>query len=513
MSTATQAGARRVTIDPYAGFWPFETQAAFLRYRPPNPLKAYCALLSSGYGSGGKSTVACRFSIRNTLPLPHSRHVVSRFHYDDLEQTTMVTYFEALDRIGLNDGSKAGPRHYIFRKSPRPEISWWNGAWTGFRNLDDPSGSKYGSMECNTWVIDEGFEVPTEVMETIYPSRLRWHLPGCAMREEMMRRLALGMDVDELECECLKALIICSNPGPNEFLERIVEGRGGAQTAHFPVPPGENKALGKAYYEDLRDNMARYGPHHLARFYEGKWSAFAGQRFAMLDRDIHFLPADLDPSMAEFDIIEGHDFGFRVAHGTVWIAVHKSREFPPIVVDDYEEAEKEIPVIATDIKSMRHRRRFGGLDLVAVGDPAGSQTRGNLGISDIMLFAQHGLEIAPMTMARDPGPRADLIALMLSRQVVTKLGPMRGLMFNPRAHRTFERLLKYRYAEKPRNSHADAPEKFVKKDDHLVDALGYGVSAISDPLETEGRVDHSQWAIEMRARARPTIEELDAGLR
>ena len=458
--------------------------------------------------SGGKTTVGCRESIRYTLAFARSRNAVSRFHYDDLTDTTMVSYFEALDRIGLSDGSRPGMRHYIFRKSPRPEITWWNGSSTLFRNLDDPSGSKYGSMEVSTWFIDEGFEVPEDVLRVIYPSRLRWHLRTCPWKEKIEQLLAAGGDPSQLPCACPRRMWACTNPGPNAFWEAVVTGKM-PNAEHFAVPFRENMALGTAYYDGLEETHKAYGPAHLARWAYGSWDAFEGQRFTMLDRERHFLATDLDPRQPEFDIIEAHDFGYRNPHATVWIAVHAEREYPPIVVDDYEVAEREIPKHAEAILARRRQYEWRDADILAVGDPAGMQTRG-AGVSDIMLFAAHGVEIVPMTRAKMPDARADLLALMLSRGVVTRDGAMAGLMFNPRAHRTYERMLKYRYADKSRTSQSDAPEKFQKKDDHLVDAVGYGVSAIGDPLEREDTETRAAQAELIRSARMPTPDELNA---
>lgn len=500
--------AKVVHLDPFAGFVPLPTQERFLTWVPPNPMLPDLRLLSSGYG-GGKSAIGCRESIRYAMAFSHSRHVVSRFHYDDLRDTTMVTYFEALERIGLNDGSKPGRRHYIYTKAPRPEIKWWNGATTLFRNLDDPTGSKYGSMEVNTWFIDEGFEVPEGVLRVIYPSRLRWHLRGCDSKQRIAEMVARGEDPAEVPCRCPRRMWACTNPGPNAFLKSVVKGQ--MQNAGwFPVPPGENVYAGAGYYEALSSQGEAYGDVWKARFVDGSWDAFEGQRFTMLDRKLHILKHDLNPDPSQFDIVEGHDFGFRNPHATIWIAVHKEREYPPIIFDWYSVAQREIPDHAKAIRARREQYGFNHHDILAVGDPAGSQTRGS-GVSDIMLFAAHGVEIIPMTRAKMPDARADLLALMFSREVKTRDGAMRGLMFTPRTKPVFDRFIEYRYRDASPSSHEDAPEKFVKKDDHEIDAAGYAVSAIPDPLDRDAPAGHSEHiAAEIEARRIPTGADLDA---
>lgn len=503
------ARSSRVQLNPFEGYIPTPTQGQFFEWEPPKPTQPDLRLLSSGYASGGKSTTGCRESIRYTLGFPHSRHVISRYHYDDLADTTMVTYFEALDRIGLSDGTKAGPRHYIFRKSPRPEIDWWHGAKTLFRNLDDPSGSKYGSMEVSTWFIDEAFEVPSDVLRVIYPSRLRWHLPTCPWKNQLAAVIASGGDPAELTCPCPRRMWACTNPGPNDFLRGVIDGSLG-NSAHFAVPFGENIYMGPGYFEAMAEEGKAYGDVWFRRWVLGSWDAFEGQRFTMLDKSTHILPHDLMPSQDDYDIIEGHDFGWRNPHAVLWLAVHKAREYPPIFFDWYEVAEREIPDHAAAIRARRDAYHFRHDEILAVGDPAGMQTRGQTGISDIMLFAEHGLEIIPMRQAKMPDARADLLALMFSRVVKTRDGEMRGLMFTPRTEPAYQKFVNVRYKEKPRSSHEDAPERFVKKDDHTPDAGGYAVSAVSDPLEREGPGDeHRDWLAFVSAHRRPTPAELD----
>jgi hypothetical protein len=238
----------------------------------------------------------------------------------------------------------------------------------------------------------------------------------------------------------------------------------------------------------------------------------------MLDEDVHVLPPDLQ-DMAfptdEFEIYEGHDFGWANPHAVIWVAVHKSGELPPIVFDEYERSQREIPEVAGDVKLRREaygyprEGRAANQAILAFGDPAGANSRPT-GVTDIMLFGTNGVDITPAKWAADPQSRADLIALMLQRKVKTRYGELRGLMIHPRCKRLLYCMKMYRYAKRRGKSEDDPREKFVKKDDHEVDALGYAVGSIPDPLNREKSYRiNPVWEAMVRRDRMPTIEELD----
>jgi hypothetical protein len=135
--------------------------------------------------------------------------------------------------------------------------------------------------------------------------------------------------------------------------------------------------------------------------------------------------------------------------------------------------------------------------------------RGQSGISDIALFGEYGLDITPARWAKEPSARADLLALLFSKRIETKDGELPALVFSPRAERAFDRCINYRFQD-PIRKGVDAPERFLKRDDHLVDALGYVMSAVPDPLGlTQGDPVPPGWAaLEKRLRL-PTPEEMD----
>src|SRR5262252_606259 len=336
-------------------------------------------------------------------------------------------------------------------------LTWFNGAVTLFRHLEDLTETRFGSLELNTAFIDEGSEVDSEIFRKLFLARLCWHLPKCQLWNRIM---AGDFDAAASPCGCPRRAWVCTNPGLCDYLMDTVmaeeEGIPLDDWDTFFAPPGENIFNGPDYWRDLHQKGKKYGPHWYNRFVLGRWDSFSGQRFTMLEQQLHELPSELTGlafPTSEYDIYEGHDFGWTAPHAIVWVAVHKEGELPPIVFDEYEVTEREIPEHAIAIKERRQlhgyppsgyaaRRVIG-----AYGDPSGKNSRPS-GLTDIMLFGTHGVDISPCKWAPDPLARADLIALMLSAEKKTRYGTLRGLMIHPRCKRLWYCMRMYRFAKR-----------------------------------------------------------------
>lgn len=477
-------------------------------------------LYSSGYG-GGKSKLGCRESIRVAASVPHTRNLVGRYTYKDLTETTMVTFFRELREIGFSDGTGAGPRHYTWSKGEM-KIRWWNGSETIFSNLDDPTGAKFGSLEISTVFVDEGSEVPGEVYQVLLPGRLRWHLPSCRLVHDIntwMERHPGQHPPADIRCACMDSwrAWVCTNPGASDYLLGVVDAAtdGGGQPAEdspfhdwrvFFASPGENPYNGPDYYVELERKGRLYGEHWYKRFYEGRWDAFEGQRFPMLDEGTHLLPDSFVFHPDAWEFVSGWDFGWNAPTAQVLIAVHRNQEYPPCAVDEYEESKTEIPEHASAVRAIWESHGLR-VDPLAYGDPAGNQIHAS-GDSAISKYAQNGLQISPAVWAKSPVDRADKLAIAFSRRVQTPSGEMAGFMFHPRCRRLFRALQQYRYAAN-RNKDADAREVFVKKNDHLVDALGYGFSSCWLTIDEDTSEAREAWEEMVRNRRVPTPDDLD----
>ena len=440
--------------------------------------KAKYRLLSSGYGSG-KSKLGCRESIRHALEYPGTRHLVGRLTAEQLRKTTMVTYFRELQEIGLREGT-----HYTFN-SNRGEIRWKNGtedhdgSVTLFSHLDDPTGATYGSLEITTAFIDEGSEVSDAVYRVLFPSRMRWHMPGCEAKEKMLDLLALGKDKEALglTCHCPLRAWICTNPGASGYLRDVVYERMGDDWDYFAVPPFENPFNGAAWKEDMQKKGEIYGQAWLDRFINGDWDAFEGQRFTMFNRDLHIIPEDQFELGERHTVIEGWDFGNH-ENFVVWMAYDEYSDDPVVVFDEYVAYDAEGKDIAAEVRRRRHKWGIDSGSVMVFGDPGGRSKAVMAEKSPIQFYNEQGIYIIPCDVGKEPGPRADMIASFLSVHHTTIDGnPVPGLVMTNRCPKLASSIIEYSW-DMTTNTHGERKEKFIKVNDHGVDALGYGLAGV-----------------------------------
>lgn len=449
-------------IDIWRGF-AFDNPAQIKFLRSP----ARYRLLSSGRG-GGKSVVGCRESIRVALEHPGSRNMIARLKSTELESSTHVTFRRELRAIGLRRGV-----HYEFNAN-KGTYFWANGSETIFSHLEDEE--KFGSVELSTIFVDEGSQVPDSVYQMIFPANLRWEVgPHRAW--------------------------FCTNPGASGWLRDIVYGHAigsGDEYAYqkadgrvervvdeyawFPVKPGWNKHNpgGGAYFEDIKRQGERYGPHFLARYYHGDWDHFEGQRFPMFDRERHVLAKPFRPEPGRHRIVEGWDFGHRETF-VAWLAYDPKGGEPVVCFAELQAQEVQEPSdVAERVREIR--ARYGVERPVAMGDPAGVGASQFSAVSPIAAYGALGIHIAPCRAGKSPTARADLLAEFLTGEVTTwggKTWP--GIVFNPECEAVVRSIVGLRW-DTARNTKGEDPrEKFLKKDDHGFDALTYGLVGVPPP--------------------------------
>lgn len=431
--------------------------------------KAKYRLLSSGRG-GGKSVVGCRESIRCAMAFPGSRNMIARLKSTELEASTHVTFKRELRAIGFEKDV-----HYTFNKNDRI-YEWFNGSQTILSHLEDEE--KFGSVELSTIFVDEGSQVPDSVYQMIFPANLRWEVgPHRAW--------------------------FCTNPGASGWLRDIVYGRAigtGRVEQHktaggtieevvdayewFPVKPGMNQHNpgGQNYFDDLAKQGERYGPHWVARYLDGNWDSFQGARFPMFDREKHILKERWEPS-ARHKVFLGVDFGHRETF-VVWIAYHPEGSEPVVIFDELQYQEVLEPKDVAD--AVREKNMRYGLDTaskyVSFGDPAGVAAGTFSSVSPIQAYAGLGWYINPCKSGKDPVARSDLIAAHLTeRKRMIDGSEWPGLVIGPNCPALVESIVSYRWDTTRNSKGEDGRERFVKVNDHGVDALGYGLVGVPPP--------------------------------
>lgn len=462
-------------IDLFRRFRPTESQLKFFRST------AFGRLFSSGYGSG-KSKTGCREGIRWAVQYAGSRGLIGRQTATDLRDTTMVTFWREMGQIGFKVGTPEqvarGAAHCTHNKADR-EIVFWNGSSIIYRHLDDPDA--LGSLELNWAFIDEGAEVDDLIFKTISSSRLRWHLPACDQQERVEALIAAWASDEEIaqvDCDCPRGMWACTNPGASGYLRAVTRGEVDGWD-WIPAKPGDNPYNGPDYYAKMERDRKINGEVWMRRYYNGDWSAFEGMRFVMFDPDTHILKDPWTPT-SEHIVVEGVDFGHRETF-VVWMAYLPDRSEPVVVFHELQMQEVQEPKDVADAVK-RVRAKYGLTDVIALGDPAGVAASTFSAVSPIMAYAGLGWYISPCKKGKNPQGRADLIAAFLNeRKKMMDGSEWPGLVFSPTCPAVVESLTSLRWKPQVSKLGEDNREAFVKKGDHGVDALGYGIVGVPPP--------------------------------
>jgi hypothetical protein len=397
-------------------------------------------MYSGGFGSG-KTICGCQEAIYKAFQFPGSLGLIGRHRFTDLEQTTQRTFWERMGAIGLDR------KPYLKEFNQRTQIvRFGNGSEIVFRGLDDPL--KLHGYELSWVYVDEGSEVPDVIYQTVI-GRLR-------------RRAPLQ-------------LWVTTNPGASgwlrsNFVDRKVEG-----FDMINAPTTENKYLPREYVENL---FAQYPEVWRRRFIYGDWNVFEGQVFTMADPSVHLIAGDWRPS-EKHEVYEGWDFGYRNPTAVVWVAYDPSGEEPAVVFAEHLASERLPQWHAARVREIRAHYGVDPERVVCFGDPAGAARQGLTGRSYFQEYADLGIFLS--ASVKEPSIRALRIGRLFSRRIVTRDGELPALVVTGNCRQTWSQIVGYRYRER-RNSLNESPkEEFFKRDDHLVDALGYAVAALPPP--------------------------------
>lgn len=429
-------------------------------------------LFSSGAGSG-KSALGCRESIRWAAAYPGSRNGIFRLTASQLVKTTMVTFWKEMRTIGYQEGT-----HYEHNRSLK-EITWDNGSVTIYGHLEEEEG--LGSLELNSAFVDEGSEVPDNILTFLYSTRLRWHLTDCDQQERVIA-LQDGASDEELaavKCPCPRGMWVCTNPGASGYLEKVTEEKVPGWE-WIKAAPGDNPYNGPEYYDDMRRLREINGEAWFKRYYNGDWDSFEGQRFPMFDRSRHILATPFRPS-GEYRIVEGVDFGQHTF--VVWLAYRPDRAEPVVCFHEFETEVVQAPeVVAAEVKHVRDWYGITPTQVVALGDPRSAVSTQFSAVTPYAAYGALGWHISPAKSGRDPVGRADMIAAFLvenQRQYDGSYWP--GLVFGPNCPAVVRSIVNLRWKPASSRLGEDAPEKFLDRDKHGVDAIGYALLGVPPP--------------------------------
>jgi len=152
-------------------FTPLPRQAEALQYLSNDSSVNY--VLYGGAAGGGKTMLGCTWQILRRLKYPGTRGLIGRAKLDTLKKTTVATFLEVANMIGLVAG-----KDFTYNQQSHI-IKFMNGSEIILADLflypSDPYMTDLGGLEITDFLIDEAAEV-SEKAFNIVSSRVRYKL-------------------------------------------------------------------------------------------------------------------------------------------------------------------------------------------------------------------------------------------------------------------------------------------------------------------------------------------------
>jgi phage terminase large subunit len=140
-------------------------------------------ILYGGAAGGGKTMLGCMWQILRRLKYPGTRSLIGRAKLDTLKKTTMNTFFQVAQQIGLKAGEDFAynQQSHIIKFSNGSEIILAD----LFLYPADPQMTDLGGLELTDVFIDEATEI-TEKAYSIVSSRIRYKLNEFGLKPKIL---------------------------------------------------------------------------------------------------------------------------------------------------------------------------------------------------------------------------------------------------------------------------------------------------------------------------------------
>lgn len=401
---------------------PMAKQAMF--HASPAKFKCY----AGGFGSG-KTKCGAAEVIQLALDYPGNFILVGRMTYPELRDTTMKEVLEF--PVEVNGEVK----HFV--NSPlvsnwnkaRYDLTLSNGSQIIFRALED-GFHKIKSMNLGAFWIDEA----TEANEKIW----------------------LGLTGRLRRKGCRRTGFVTTNPEGHDWVWKTFVAQ--ADEDHFLVtaPSTENHHLPPGYVDDL---IKRYPEEWVKRYVYGSFDSFEGLVYKDFQDKYPWVVNDFEIPDHWYRFV-GIDHGYRNPTAILWAAV--SPEGRLVIYDEFYSAGKLVSELAEIIRAKSGKDQIR-LFLI---DPSCNNRDGKTGRSIIDEFSDHGIYCTPANNEVRAG-------INRVQEYIKLQNGMPLLQILKRCVHLRTELQTYRWKDIRVGAKQDAPEKPLKKDDHLVDALRY----------------------------------------
>ncbi len=259
-------------------------------------------IMYGGAAGGGKSLLGAIWHIHRRTSYPGTRGLIGRSKLKSLKESTLVTLFDALSKMGYASGVD-------FKYNQQDNIiTWSNGSKTIFKDLfaypSDPDFQSLGSTEFTDVFIDEATEVTLKAFD-IVKSRIRYKLG---------------------ENGLIPKIYITGNPQPGWVKDRFVSDLEGnpielrdnqayIQATIFDNPDPTFVELYRKQLEDLGSEYDR------ARLLHGDWDAereISSPFLTQYSESKHVSKTKINPITQSYVLIDFNITPFSASIFNVW---------------------------------------------------------------------------------------------------------------------------------------------------------------------------------------------------
>lgn len=416
----------------------------------------YCG----GFGSG-KSYIGSQIAVRLAMSAPKGRGLIARQTLVDLKATTMKTFFEVCD-----------PRLIAKWNKSENLLTMINGHEIYFWGLDDIE--KLKSLEIGWYWFDEVDEVGVETFK-VAQGRLR--------NKHQPKRVGYITSNSEGKNWTYKLFIKGETGDGNTLrpqdLERYFVTKAPTTENHY-LPPDYLEILG-AYTGDM------YKRYVLASF-----DVFEGQVYPDFIHALHVVRPFAIPE--DWTRIRCMDWGENNPTTCMWLAIDPEGNI--WLYREYYKRREFTPYHAREIKRLTGREKIE----YTVIDPSVKGRRGRSGKNIDAEYKEEGIPTMPGNNAVEAGIARMHKYLFLDPErihpITKNKGAPRFFVFDDCTH-FLEEIESYK-RPKPKHDDEDPSEKVLKKDDHTLDAVRYGIMS---------RPDISLGSVHRHSTLKPTINQ------
>jgi hypothetical protein len=255
--------------------------------------------------------------------------------------------------------------------------------------------------------------------------------------------------------------LFCSTPRGFNYLHKLYEF--GKSEEHPDWESWRFPSTLSPYFKDDHEELKRtltketYLQEILCEFQSYAGKVFPLDRTTQIREDVQY-----DPSKP---VYAGIDFGYRHAHAVIVQLHNKDKNFADVhQIDEVSLQNTRTEEFATKIKSLGYE--FTGI----WGDPAGSGTNLQSGISDIQVFANQGLRVS---VKRDAVTRNVVSGVSHVRRWFEDANGEPHFFIHPKCQKSIESYENYHYPEHREDQTLRHEPKKDGKFDHACDALRF----------------------------------------